>query len=307
MSRTGNVAALSIWLYWGICLGQTVGTVTEPINASGGIAVDSSDRIYIADFGALLNRADGTQVLRIDPAGSVTVFAQGLAGASGNCFDSKGNLLQSNIAGNRISRISPEGAVKTLADQGIGGPVGIAVGADDTVYVANCGTGSIAKIASDGTVARLTASKLLQCPNGLTIDSAGNLYAANFRNGWVVKVTSSGRASNLAQIPGKGNGHLTYANGLLYVVGRNANQIFQVTLQGEVRRIAGAGREGAGPRGNQDGPALDATFSIPNGIRASLDGDTLYVNSAVPTVGAELNPVVVRAIRGVRKLLPSND
>ena len=50
--------------------------------------------------------------------------------------------------------------------------------------------------------------------------------------------------------------------------------IFSVTLAGQVTLLAGAGPLGAGPRGNDDGPALEATFSVPNGIRASPDGDT---------------------------------
>ena len=53
---------------------------------------------------------------------------------------------------------------------------------------------------------------------------------------------------------------------------------------------------GTGQRGKQDGPVLQSTFSLPNGIDASVTGDTLYVNDAVGTLGTDLNPVVVRMI-----------
>ncbi|MEE8584470.1 MAG: hypothetical protein V3T83_06410, partial [Acidobacteriota bacterium] len=255
-----------------------------------------------ADFGIRLNNANGTTVHRIFSDGSTEVFATGLAGASGNDFDSQGNLYQSNIAGGRISKITSEGIVTTFATANIIGPVGVAVDGQDTVFVANCGGNSIARVTPQGNSTIFSSSPFLSCPNGLTIDQDGNLYTSNFNNGWVIRITPQGSASQFAFIPGNGNGHITYANGLLYAVGRSANQIFTVTLAGEVTLLAGAGPLGAGPRGNDDGPALEATFSVPNGVRASPDGDTLYINSAVPLVNPDLNPVVVRAIRGLRGL-----
>lgn len=227
--------------------------------------------------------------------GSVSVFASGLSGASGNAFDSQGNLYQSNIAGNRISKIDPSGNVSTFATNGIFSPVGIAVGAGDTVYVANCGNGTIRKIAPDGTSMPFASGSLFSCPNGLTIDNDGNLYTANFNNGNVIKIEPDGTASLFATIPGGNNGHLTFANNRLYVVGRCNNRIYEVSMSGDVSWLAGSGQ-----RGNTDGPASSASFSIPNGIAASPDGTVLYVNDAVPLGGGcfqgALNQVVLRKI-----------
>jgi len=281
-------------------MGQVmVSTLTAELNASGGVAVDTAGFVYVADFGIFLNMANGTNVYRVSPHdGSFSVYASGLQGASGNDFDSRGNLFQSNIAAGKISKINQQGVVTDFASANIQSPVGIAVGPGDTVFVANCGNNTIAKITPDGISTVFVSSNLLNCPNGLTMDDQLNLYTSNFSNGWVVKITPNGTVSNFAFIPGNNNGHLTFANGKLYVVARCNNQIYEVELDGTRNLLAGSGTPG-----NEDGPALQATFFLPNGIRASLTGDTLYVNDDTATnsgcSSSALNPVVVRMIMGV--------
>ena len=101
----------------------------------------------------------------------------------------------------------------------------------------------------------------------------------------------------LATVPGGRCGHLTYFEGVLYVVARCAQQIYQVTLDGTTTLLAGSG-----VRGNDDGPALSASFNHPNGIEAKRDDDNIYiyVNDATSLSGdcltVPLNPVVVRKI-----------
>ena len=281
---------------------QSVMTLTESFFGSGGVSVNENGEIFVANFGDFLNVANGGAVWKIGLDGSVEMFASGLDGASGNDFDSQGNLIQSNIAGNRISRITPEGVVSDLTSENIFNPVGIAITEGDTIYVANCTfPGSIARITPQGESSILLQDSILSCPNGLTIDDEGVLYACNFNNGSVLRITQDGEVSELASIPGDNNGHLTYANGMLYVVARCANQIYEVSLSGEITLLAGSG-----VRGNSDGPALDATFSIPNGIAPSPDGSSLYINDATSLVGGcfngSLNPVVLRVL----ELTPSS-
>ena len=296
---TISIMALVLFLA-SSAMGQVmVSTLTTELNASGGVAVDTAGFVYVADFGIFLNMANGTNVYRVSPHdGSFNVYASGLQGASGNDFDSRGNLFQSNIAAGKISKINQQGVVTDFASANIQAPVGIAVGDGDTVFVANCGNNTIAKITPGGLSTVFVSSNLLNCPNGLTLDDQGNLYTSNFSNGWVVKITPEGTVSNFAFIPGNNNGHLTFANGKLYVVARCNNQIYEVELDGTRNLLAGSGTHG-----NDDGLALQATFFLPNGIRASLTGDTLYVNDdTAPNTGCStsaLNPVVVRMITGV--------
>lgn len=280
-----------------------VATLVPSINASGDVSVGPDGQLYVADFGQRLNNADGSEVYRISTQGEVSVFATGLAGPSGNEFDSQGNLIQANIAGNRVDRIDPQGNVTTIAASGFASPVGVAIDAQDTIFVANCGSSSLSRI--DGSAGVEIASGLpLSCPNGLTIDPDGNLYAANFNNGNIVKVTPEGDVSIFATTPTSnfrpsgGNGHITFGNGRLYVVSNAAAQVVELSLEGELTLLAGDGT-----RGHNDGPALESSFSSPNGIALSADGRTLYINEAESTQGITLNtatfplnPSLVRSI-----------
>ncbi len=271
---------------------QQVTTLTGQLNASGGLSVDSSGNIYVANFGETLS-GGGEEVYKISPDGEVEVFATGLNGASGN-FYYDGFLYQSNINSGVISRIDANGNVENISS-GHASPVGVAIDKDGVLFVANCGANSIRKVNPDGSSTILAQSILLSCPNGLTSDENGNLYTCNFNNGFVVKITPEGQVSVIATLPGSNNGHLTYRNGRLYVVDRGGNRIYEVELDGTTKILAGSGNNG-----NDDGDAFSATFSRPNGIGLSPDGNTIYISDKVSTNSAQdINPVLVRKIEGV--------
>ncbi len=278
-------------------LAQTVTTIT-PLDASGGVSVGPDGNPYVSDFGAALNNSNGTMVFRVTPAGDVSTFATGLAGASGSAFDPDGNLFQSNIGGNRISKITPDGTVTTYATTGIISPVGVAIDAAGNVYNTNCQSpGRISVTTPGGVTTTFASDALMSCPNGLTIDDDGNLYTANFNNGNVIKITPAADVSVLGTIPGNGNGHLTFANDRLYVASWAGAQIHELTLSGQSRVLAGTGASGS-----DDGPADQATLYRPNGISASSDGDTLFFNQStqvVPVGNPQLHPASVRMITGV--------
>ena len=101
---------------------QTVTTLAVSLSGSGDLAVGPDGQIYVADFGQFLSNANGTTLSRITLDGQVSVFASGFNGASGNEFDADGNLIQANIAGNRIDRVAPDGTVTTLAQSGFSQP-----------------------------------------------------------------------------------------------------------------------------------------------------------------------------------------
>jgi len=273
-------------------IAQTVVTLTEPFSASGGLSVDRSGVVYAADYGDTLKGANGTNVYSVTFDGIVTVFASGFLGGSGNEFDSKGNLYQSNITGNKISKITPDGTVSLFTSTLIKNPVGVTVDNLDNVYSTNCDRpGAIIKTTPEGVSTIFVSDSLLRCPNGLTIDSDGNLYTANFINGRVIKITQAGVVSVLATLPGENNGHLVFGNGRLYVVARGANQIYEVSLKGGVKLLAGTGA-----KGNSDGDALQSTWYIPNGIGINSSGTKLYISDKVAGTGTQLNPTVVRVI-----------
>jgi sugar lactone lactonase YvrE len=282
---------------------QDVSTLVSSINASGGVRFGPDGNIYIADFGDRLNNANGTTVYKVTPEGAVSVFSTGFSGASGNDFDASGNLIQANISASRIDQITPAGVRTTIASSGLQGPVGVTVASDGDIFVANCGGNSISRI-SAGVVSSFVVGQGLSCPNGITVDPDDNLYVVNFNDGKIFKISPQGALSLLATTPGTafrpggGNGHIVYGNGRMYLTSNANSQIFEMTLDGELSVLAGSGVQG-----NQDGPAEEATFSLPNGIAISPDERFLYVNTAqFTTTGAlngttfELNPSLLRVI-----------
>ncbi|MCA9726998.1 MAG: hypothetical protein KC729_04890 [Candidatus Eisenbacteria bacterium] len=271
--------------------GQEVSTVTSVIDGgTGGLAVDAQGNVFMGDFGPNLS-GHGTRVFKVTPEGDVSVFASGFDGASGNDFDSHGNLFQSNINAGRIDKIAPDGTVTPFAS-GLSAPVGITIDDGDTLYVCNCGSGSIQKIAPDGTSSVFATSPVFQCPNGITRDDTGNLYVSNFNNGSLIKITPTGSLSILAVVPGGNNGHVVYYDGLLYVASRGGNRIFTVTLEGAVSLLAGSGLAG-----NDDGPLSEATFSLPNDVVPDPTGRYLYVNDVVDAKNpSDTAPMLLRRI-----------
>jgi sugar lactone lactonase YvrE len=260
------------------CNAQVVSTLNNGLPNNGGIAVDNDGNIYAANF-------NGSVVWKVTPEGSATIFASGFQTPSGNYIDSEGNLYQSNYrdqanptALTTIDKITPNG-VKSVFATGMNGPVGITIDSLGNLFVAMCNINSVYKITSGGVVSMFATSNLFACPNGITFDDEGNLYVCNFSNGDVLKITTGGVVSLLATLPGANNGHLDYLDGFLYVAARGANQIYKVSLTGEVTLFAGTGQQAV-----IDGPALKAAFSLPNAITFSPTANAFYTNGSASVI-----------------------
>lgn len=282
-----------------------VSTITNQFPGSGGVKLDQEGNIYIGNFGDDLSESTGSQIWRIDKSGNRSLFASGFIGASGNAFDSQGNFYQANISGSSISKITPGGETSTFVTNGISCPVGIVFDQDDNMYVCNCCGNlgnTIRKVTPSGVSTRFASGSIFRCPNGITIDPSGNLYVSNFGNGSVIKITPQGTPSFFANIPGNNNGHIAYsaAHNALFVNSHGSSNVYKLTLDGDRTLVAGTG-----VRGNKDGMVNEATFSRPNGVALTPSGDTLYLNSSIPTVDnlaaniRPLNPSVVRMITGL--------
>lgn len=278
---------------------QTVSTAGEPFEGSGDVALGPDGRIYVGDFGIAVSATgiDGAEILRLSPDGDFEVFASGFQGASGNEFGPDGYLYQSDIRNARIVRVAPDGTSSTFIEGDLRAPVGLTFDGNGNLYVSECNTNRITRVLPDGSSFEPFATgPAFNCPNGLTTGPDGHLYAVNFSDGNVIRITLPDAGTEVfAALPGGGNGHITSANGRLYAVSYAGNRIYEISMEGDVRPLAGTGEPGA-----TDGPAAEATFFKPNGIAASVTGDTLYVNSTYPVNDdGTLYPNVLRLITGL--------
>ncbi len=265
-------------------------TVIDKSWGIGGVAVDQIGSVYVADF--------AETVWKVTPDGEVLPFATGLYGASGNAFDNRGNLFQSNFSANTVSKIDRLGNVTPFATEGLAGPVGIAIAPDNTLYVCNCRNNSISRITPNGDVSELASlvGSLSGCPNGITFGPDETLYVVGFGRSVVLKISLDGKVETLTEIPDSWLGHLVFANRHLYVTSFGTHQIYRVGLDGSVSAFAGSHH-----RGIAGGAPAAARFSNPNGIAVTPGGGTLYVNSldvewGLPTRGQPPAPLVLSRI-----------
>jgi hypothetical protein len=140
------------------------------------IAIDAAGNLYVADNGNNLIR-------KITPAGVVTTFAgSGTAGSAngtgtaasfnspfGIAVDAAGNVYVADSGNNLIRKITPAGAVSTLAGSG-----------------------------SKGTLNATGASASFNTPSGIAVDTQGNVYVADENNNLIRQITPAGVVTTLA-------------------------------------------------------------------------------------------------------------
>jgi sugar lactone lactonase YvrE len=164
------------------------------LNEPWGLAIDSTDNLFIAD-------ASNHRVRKVSPDGTITTVAGvGTAGLSGDgsaasaaqldhpigvAVDSQGNLFIVEIGdffgvnkGYRVRKVDANGIISTVA------------GSDKRGFTGDGGPATAAR---------------LNTPTGVAVDSAGNLFIGDEGNRRVRKVDSSGIISTVA-----GNGTTRY-------------------------------------------------------------------------------------------------
>lgn len=255
---------------------QTVSTLVPFNNFMGdGIIVAPSGDLFVASgFGR-------PTVMKVTPAGEVSQFAVGMNRAVGIALGGDGRFYVNNYGNGNISRITASGDVSVWV-VGLNGPAGIVFDNKGTAFVSEyganfSGTGrSVSRIAVDGTKEKYLTANGLQDPIGIALDEAGNLYVSNWSGGNIYRSKMGEELELFAHIDGGANiNQIAYSNGYLYIPSPNLRKIYRVAMDGTVEHFAGTGDSG-----QDNGPALEASFSRPNGIAATADGQVLYVVDA---------------------------
>lgn len=254
---------------------RTVSTLAATVpTTSDGLSVGPNGDIYVSGGVNGTAGAGGTQILRVTPAGEVSVFASGLVSANGSDFDSSGNLYVADFAGGAVRKITPEGVMTTFAS-GLNGPGGVWVDDNDNVMVALYGYGAtgatVLSITPDGTVSTYASGPPLQDVIGIVGDENGQIYANNWFSGVIYNITG-GNISEVAQT-GSPLNHICYSHGVIFAPSPAAALIRRVKLEdGTVEHFTGTT-----VRQSIDGPLAIADFARPNSCDVAEDGSVVYI------------------------------
>ena len=262
-------------LFTSLAGAQTVESFTlSPSRNVDGLFVDATGALFAS------GTFSGTDVFAITDDGNTDVFATGLNGPIQMTRSAvNGNYYVTNFNAGSVSEVTPSGDVRAFASVKPG-PSGIVSDEDGNLYISHYGVGngtgnSITKITPDGTVSDFASGGTINVPVAIAIDGEGMIYTANLIDGRITKITPEGDQSLFSEVAMANPfaiGHLVWANGMLYGTHIGEHRLYAFDADGNASVLAGTGE-----MGQDDGPANRATFSSPNGLAASVTGDTLYV------------------------------
>ena len=242
---------------WGLVMGGGVLFVAD--------AGDNNRILYRGLDGRFQLLAGGLEGLA-DGQGSAAKFNT----PSGIALDTQGNLYVADTGNHAIRKISTQGLVSTLAGNGspgfadgngaqvrFNGPMGVAVGADGRVYVADTWNDRIRVIATDGTVTTLAggaqpgwedgpgAQARFDTPTDLKFDGHGNLWVADLQNNALRSIDGNGMVSTRVGMPNAERvlwGPMTLAithDDVVYVGERQTGRVVQLSPHGHIVAVAG--------------------------------------------------------------------
>lgn len=241
-----------------------------------GLATDRAGNVFISDRGRDYH---GRIVWRVSPSGS----AQAVAGTG-----RKGSARRSSAE--KVSLAMPEG---------------IALDAEDRLYIADAGNHIILRIDADGLAERFAgtgtagaagdggsaANAQLNRPSDIRFDSRGFLYVADVNNHRVRRIAPDGRIETVAGTGTAGfsgdggpavSAQLNTPWGItvdradrLVIADSENHRIRRVEQNGTIETIAGSGRKGRSFGESQD--PLNVSFDTPQGLWDTMRGP-LYIS-----------------------------
>ncbi len=175
------------------------------------IAIDSQDRVYVADEGLQRITVFDSEGKFLDKWGAKGSEDGQFEYPSCMAFDTDDNLWLTESFNHRVQKFTKDGRfISAWGQQGSGsgqfdGPWGIALTSSGDVYISDWGNDRIQRYDTDGALieefAGLSGEDAIRRPAGLAVDGEGNIYVADWGNERVKVLSPDG--SLLATLRGE--------------------------------------------------------------------------------------------------------
>lgn len=271
-------------------------------NEPSGIAVDSADNVYVADFIGYVEKltpsgafsivagegSDGPAGPPIGPTATSTLIIP-----TGVAVDTAGNIYIP--AGCYADKIAPDGSISMVggsSTSSCSSSTDVAVDAAGNVYVSE-DQGSVERIAPDGTVSTIAgtpstqpptdtgwATAMIFNPDPITVDSSGDVYVANW--GWpnsaIVKLTPApatkpSAPTNVSATPGNRSAKISFTPSLdtggVPITGYTASDGVGDTCSPSPLTVYGTGNMSCTVTGLAPGASYTFTVTATNGVGTS--------------------------------------
>ncbi|GAB4191803.1 MAG: hypothetical protein Tsb002_20930 [Wenzhouxiangellaceae bacterium] len=215
------------------------------IQATAGMSVAADGTLYVADFGDINTLAGTSLFKVSPQGQISLITNQLNTAPSGNLLEPDGSLLQSIYLSNRIVRVQPDGTITNFANNIPGPDDMVRDSNGNLFVASCPLRGppsAIYRIDAAGNSEIFSADPRFRCIVGITIDDNDNLYVPT-PNGTVLRVTPDANVSVFAQLGANGS-HIKFANNEFYVLAPRMNQVLRIDRQGNVSTLAGTGQAG---------------------------------------------------------------
>ena len=222
-----------------------------------GMLIPFSDSIAHAEKGDFIVTDPGIgNLLRVTPAGIITIIASPSAIPSGVVIDTNGDFIVTDLGlSGKLQRVTPEGIVTNIA-LGLDGAVDVVVDTNGDFIVTNALNSKLDRVSPEGVVT--TISITLAGPMGVAIDTNGDFIVTEVHKNGLSRVTPEGVVTTIVHRLSGPLGVAVDTNGDFIVTENTSNELSRVTPEGVVTTIT-------------------SELTDPRGIAVDVNGDFIVV------------------------------